>query len=180
MRCAEPMRSCSFAVIATPLPFDVSTIRVNDYDPDHAPDEARVKVRSALEDALRELDLTRTLAVRRALEALDEVSINTLIHAGHNGFVEHPEMLTVRDSLGKAAVSQAIGRLLEIGLLRLHLAKISPEEVLSDRPPRTRYAITTMGKAVVAELAQRWGVVDTDGRPDHRCPRDGCRRIVEG
>src|SRR5262249_37328055 len=43
------------------LPFDVMNIRVNGYDPDGSPDEARGKVRDALKEALREVDQSKNL-----------------------------------------------------------------------------------------------------------------------
>lgn len=146
------------------LLFDITNVRVHRYDPDGTPDDARDQVTKVISDALKELDLKRHLAVRRAAESLDFASWMFLWRARGEGSVHHPLTQTVRQALGAVGPTQAIARLLEVGALRAEFARITPE--LLARPDEGRaeellsYQITPFGLAFVAFGAQTMGLLD--------------------
>ena len=64
-----------------PLPFDVTNVRVNDYDPNADSEKAKSRVSGAIKDALKEIDLKRHLATKAAVESLDAVAWGILDQA---------------------------------------------------------------------------------------------------
>ena len=56
------------------LLFDTANVRVNEYNPDEQPEEARRQVKDAIAFAVREIDLRRSLAVRAVVDSLDAAS----------------------------------------------------------------------------------------------------------
>lgn len=149
-----------------PLLFDTSTIRVNYYLPDAAPDKAQAAVADTLLGALRELDLRRHLAVRKAVEMLDYPSWLLLTESRGRQGVSHPQMKTMGDVLGNAARASAISRLLEMGALRTQYVQVTRELLaqVGDSPDYNllKYECTEFGEAVVREAATRLGVSAPD------------------
>lgn len=109
------------------LLFDTSNIRVNSYSPDDTPDKARADVSDIIVTALREIDLRRHLAVRKAAESLDYPSWWLLTESQSKEGVAHPQMRTIRQTLGNAARAAAIARLLEMGALRTMYLHVTPQ-----------------------------------------------------
>ena len=109
------------------LLFDTANIRVNTYSPDDAPEKARTQLADALIAALREIDLRKHLAVKKASEALDYPSWWLLAQSQSKDGVVHPTMRNMGEALGNASRAAAIARLLEIGALRTTYLKVTPE-----------------------------------------------------
>ena len=145
-----------------PLLFDVSAIRVNSYSPDTAPGKAQAAVADILLGALRELDLRRHLAVRKAVEILDYPSLMMLHESKGQQGVRHPQMNTMRDALGNAARASAISRLLEMGALRTQYLRVTAKllDDVGDSPDidLLKYECTEFGEAVSRETAARLGL----------------------
>ena len=146
-----------------PLLFDLANIRVNPYDPDGNPEAAREKVRDALSEARREVDTAKSLTVQRAVERLDQSGFLVLSDAVVQGAVRHPELGTVGHLLGNMGRVQAILHLLELGLLTAIYSKVS-SEVLEKLEREGKdpfdylvYTATPLGKAVMEEIARRFG-----------------------
>jgi hypothetical protein len=78
------------------LLFDVMNVRVLEYDPDQNPEAARSIVADAIVQSLRELDLKKSLTVRRAAESLDVHSWFLLLEAASVGVIHHPPVKTMR------------------------------------------------------------------------------------
>lgn len=148
------------------LLFDTSTVRVNSYSPDAAADKARSAVTDTLIGSLRELDLRRHLAVRKAVEMLDYPSWWLLSESGARKGVPHPKMKTMRDVLGNAARASAIARLLEMGALRTTYIEVTPELLaqIGDSPDYDllKYECTEFGEAVIREAAARLGMLSPE------------------
>jgi hypothetical protein len=123
-----------------PLLFDVSNIKVHQYDPDRDPAAARAQVTSTLAAALREIDLRKGLAVQHALEALDRDSYDLLRVTSRS---EQP-----LPSLSRGTAT--IQRLLELGLLRTR-----EQENHADPPELVRYHVTPLGQEVLRAAEQR-------------------------
>ncbi len=144
------------------LLFDLANIRVNTYDPDGAPDAAKEQVRDVIIETLREIDLKRHFAVRRAAEALDYPSWNLLTQAFASDGVKHPAMRTMGQILSNTARALAIARLLDLGALSTKYLQITPEILkgMAEAPEEEllRYTITPFGKAVIEEGMNRMGL----------------------
>lgn len=151
-----------------PLLFDTSTIRVNSYSPDTAPDKAQNAVADLLLGALRELDLRKHLTVRKAVEMLDNPSFFLLIESMDPRGVSHPQMKSMRDVLGNTARATAISRLLEMGAFRAKFLHVTPELLaqFGDSPDYDllKYECTEFGRAVVREAAERLRVLSPELR----------------
>jgi hypothetical protein len=149
MRCASPKR------------FDLSNVRVNEYDPDRNPKEARRQVADAVSTALKEIDLRRSLAVERAVRALDENGLTVLMAAHGEDGVQNPALNTIAEVLGSIGHIQALPRLLDAGLLRvewLAAPSFTPKEYprMTDFTRKhVRYRLTPLGEATRAAYMDR-------------------------
>lgn len=162
----EPTEVVIFRDDNAPLPFDVANVRVNRYEanPDDNPEQARESVRAALADALRELDLSKSMAVQMSMQRLDQTSFNLLISAVGIGSISHPEQRTRGQILASADTLQSLRILLELGLVRpkypdlYSMAQnIGEPELAEPGPLPVIYAPTELGKAVMVEIALRNG-----------------------
>ena len=143
-----------------PLLFDTSTIRVNSYSPDDAPEKARDAVADALAESLKELDLRKLLAVQKAVEMLDIPSLYLLFESLGPQDVLHPQMKTMGNLLANTARATAISRLLEMGALRTKYLHVTPEllDQIGELPSDPlKYECTEFGNAVVDEVSERLG-----------------------
>lgn len=144
------------------LLFDVANVRVNPYAPHEKPEEAKSLISDTIIAALRELDLRRHIAVRRAAESLDFPSWWLLAEAQSEKGIRHPEMRTMGQALGNASRVAAISRLLELGAIRTMYLGLTPEKFkeIKDSPdtPILTYECTEFGKAVFAEGIRRMGI----------------------
>jgi hypothetical protein len=152
------------------LLFDTSTLRVNRYDPDGAPDQAIEKVASVILGALKEVDLRKHLAVRKAVEMLDYPSWYLLGSSMVNGSLSHPKMKNMGEVLGKTRWASAISNLLALGALRTEFAAMTPEWLTTMNPTSPaedllHYRLTEFGHAVFRECMSRMGVLS----PEMQC-----------
>lgn len=135
------------------LLFDVMNIRVLEYDPDGDPRSAQDLVVDAIVQSLNELDLRKSLTVRRVAESLDAPSWNLILEAAPVGIVHHPPDKTVGDVLGGTSRRHAIDRLLETGALRTEIVKLTPDLLakIADKPfeELMTYQVTELGRAVL-------------------------------
>ena len=141
--------------------FDVMNVRVLEYDPDGDPKAAQNLVADAIVQSLKELDLRKSLSVRRVAESLDVHSWFLLLEAASVGVVHHAPVKTMRDALGGATRRQAIDRLLETGALRAEIVKLMPELLAkwADKPfeELVAYQVTELGRAVAQYGARELG-----------------------
>ena len=108
------------------LDFDITNVRVHQYDPDRSPEHARQFVTETLVSSLREVELRKD-GVRKAAESLDETSLVILVEGGEGRAIYPPPSKTARQVLGGAARLRAIDKLLEMGALQAELAKLTPQ-----------------------------------------------------
>lgn len=158
----QPQEVILFRSDKEKLLFDIANIRVNTYDPDGDPKGAGRSVKGALSEALREIDTTKSLAVQRAAEALDQEGFLILAEAAANRAVRHPQLRTMGQVLAGMARVNAIPRLLELGLLTALYPKLSSEtlEKLGGKEALENqvYVPTPLGDAVVEEIGNRFGM----------------------
>ena len=88
--CRLPEEVLLFRSDRDDLLFDVTNIRVNQYDPDGHPDDARARVVQAVQGALNEIDLTKNRAVGKAAEGIDYFSFRLLVQASQAIGLPHP------------------------------------------------------------------------------------------
>ena len=146
------------------LPFNITNIRVNKYDPDHAPEEAIQRVKQALTQALKEIDLQKSLAVNRAADTLDAMSWSILLEAlAAQGVVKHPVIRLKLGAEQDASKVTAIHRLLDLGILSTKYIPFTPKDLVEkgDRPFHElfNYHLTPFGRAVVHIGASRMGIL---------------------
>lgn len=132
------------------LAFDISNVRVHHYDPDGKPDEARALVTKVVEGSLKELDVRKSLAVRRAADRLDLHSWWLLVQARSAGSIaSQPQQI--------AALSAT--RLLDPGAIQ---AEVGLTDQLLQRTTGTvdeliRYSLTPFGTALIDHVFERMG-----------------------
>ena len=80
--------------------FDVANIRLNSYEPEASPEDARDLVVKTVLNALAELDLRKSLAIQQAADTLDNPSWMLLTEAQVGRKVVHPEVRTMGQVLG--------------------------------------------------------------------------------
>lgn len=136
------------------LLFDVANVRVNSYDPDGDPEEARIKLGTTIREAIREIDLKRNLSIKVAAESLDYTCWEILTTA--KGGVHPPPMGIVAQALGNAHRILAISRLLELGALKTNYLHITPELLvdLNDQPGENilKYELTQFGNVLLSHI----------------------------
>ena len=148
------------------LPFDVANARVNRYEPNPEADQngARAHVVEALQDAVKEIDLTRSMAVELAQTRLDQTSFNLLISAmlmkSTGGLMKHPEVRTMGQVLASSDTVRSVAVLLEQRLLQPAYPNIysMTKEFLNgdkrDEPAKfpVDYEVTALGEAVLMRI----------------------------
>jgi hypothetical protein len=157
------------------LLFDTANIRVNTYSPDENPELACQKLIYALESALKEIDLRRHLAIKKAADSLDVESINILVSFENGKFI-HPTKKTTGQALYAISIASSIQRLLDMGLIMVDF--IVPETVEQlDTPVGNLlpYKRTTFGDAVFYEISLR---LTNNGKLNHNI-RDELIRIAK-
>jgi hypothetical protein len=134
------------------LLFDVMNIRVLEYDPDGDPRGAQDLVADAIVQSLNELDLRKSLSVRRVAESLDANCWDLILEAHSMGIVHPPPVRTMGDALGGATRRHAIDRLLEAGALLARIVKLTPELLSKGADTSIEelmtYHVTELGHAV--------------------------------
>lgn len=146
------------------LLFDVASIRVNRYDPDGDPAKARVHVRDAVSEAIREINLTRSLIVENCACRLDSQAWMALMLAQKDGHLLHPVVRTLGQTISGRAREAAITRLLELGLIETDYQIISPDllKTIKEGGPveqMFRDRLTNLGRAVLQLCLNHLGLV---------------------
>lgn len=144
-----------------PLLFDVASIRVHRYEPENDPEAATEQVYHVLKTCLDEIDLQKSLAVRRAADSLDFNSWLVLNKTIVEKQMKHPWTPNKGDKLSKTDRITAIYRLLDLGILGTEYTSLT----LNLRTLRTQpsgkeiieYQITSFGKAVCKHVLDRLG-----------------------
>jgi len=162
----RPERVLLFRSDRDPMSFDLANMRINDYTPDEDPAGARKRLSAALESALREHDLTKTLAVESALRQLDMHAALMLMDGLNSGQVVPPVAKTVAEQIALEPKLAAFRKLMEMGAIESRLKDLSVG--LGDAVGTSEatldvfasYNLSQFGKA----LAQRAALGLTGGR----------------
>lgn len=148
------------------LLFDVANVRVNSYDPDTNPEEARRKVGITIVEAIKEIDLKRNLTVKAAAESLDYTCWDILLAAAAKDGIHPPPMKTMGQALGNARHISAISRLLELGALKTNYLHITPELLTEhkDQPGEKilKYNLTQFGSVLLEHIAEEMGMLSPE------------------
>jgi hypothetical protein len=132
---------------------------VNSYDPDDKPAEAQQMVADAISDALREIDLRRSLTVQRTVDSLDGEAYEVL-EITRQGKMKHPQMETVGAFVAYSNQLQALNRLLDMWLVQPAFPTFSAEQaragiLTKDVNGQFTYGLTAFGQVVIAEARTR-------------------------
>jgi hypothetical protein len=145
------------------LAFDISNVRVHQYDPDGNADAARKIVTDTVVGSLNELSARRHLAVRRAAEGLDADSLAVLADACSPEGVRPPDRRTMGQVITSGVRLDAISRLLELTAIRTEYSQITHEVLMN--PARlddqvVRYRATPFGLALSEHVLGEMGFDD--------------------
>jgi hypothetical protein len=139
-----------------PLPFDVANVRVHSYDPDGDPAAAQEQITDLVIDALKSVQLRRSISVARAAESLDLDAWEVLYDAYREIDVvhpTHPDHIKRRGMLEAMLRAAAIQRLLGIGALQTQFQPLTDDFFGKDaKRPRqelSRYTLTRFGREIV-------------------------------
>jgi hypothetical protein len=135
------------------LLFDVQGIKVHSYEPDDNPQDSQELLCKLMTEALQQVELTKSNAVKETIGKLDFECWHVLSESSVKP-IEHPKMKNMRElmSFGSTRVP-AIFRLLDRGLLKLAVEKVTLdrlEKLGNTRGEEVfRYEISEFGKAVL-------------------------------
>lgn len=150
------------------LLFDVQGVRVNKYSPEDDPKGATDVVAGLVLEALKQVELAKTLSVKQVLDKLDFKGWSLLVE-GAKGVIKHPQIRNMRDALsyGSSRLPSLL-RLLDLGLVKMHCEKITEEKLKEGREPQAEelftYKTTEFGFAVLEAYGRAAGI--------HELPRE--------
>jgi hypothetical protein len=140
------------------LMFDLANIRVNHYNPNEEPEEAKKFLIEALQSAITEIKLQKHLSVQIAVDSLTDDSWKCLLETVNtNGIVTHPARGNMGEVLVAIERTNSINQLLELGILSSNYPNVVSglfvvgEELSCDNDlynNRLSYEITSFGNAV--------------------------------
>ena len=144
------------------LLFDVQGIKVHNYSPDEDPEASKKLLCSLILEALQQMELARSNAVKETMDKLDFESWRVLAESAVKP-IEHPKAKNMRDIIGMGSARvPAIFRLLDRGLLKLVVEKVSIEglDKLGDTSGEEmfKYEISEFGEAVLKAWALEIGI----------------------
>ncbi len=154
----QPQEVILFRSDTEKLLFDLSPVRVNRYDPDRDATLARQAVKEAVADAIKEVDLRKSLAVDRAASSVDESAITVLVAAAGKDGVQPFPIDTIDKILANMRYLQALSRLLDAGLILAAYKDTPPPaeaEPLDVIKGQLRYKLTALGRATIQEVMRR-------------------------
>lgn len=156
-----------------PLLFDLSNTRVNKYNPDEEPEEAKQKVGEAIISTYKEIELQKHLSVRKAADSLDIISWKLILESLKNDLIiNHPKIVTMADSLAKRDSIASIQRLLELGIISAQYTEITPAKLTEPIPEDfIKYTITPFGNELIMHIFLRTGLLNPDVLESLKLPK---------
>lgn len=145
----QPQEVILFRSDKSKLLFDLSNIRVNRYDPAGSPSRSKEIVTRAIQNAIREIDLTKSAMVQQTVRSLSKAPQILLIRASTRP-LEEPPHATMRDAVSYVQDRSAIERLLELGCLEAVITDTSG--VPGTEVINFTYKTTSLGRAVADYL----------------------------
>lgn len=147
------------------LPFDISNVRVNQYDPDGNRETAKAKIVHIIENALNEINLRKSFAIEQAMKLIDPTCWQILGEASREDGMENPMLPSEFDKIGLVNLIpklSAIDKLLSIGALESVFQGLTPEHFSNDNnPPKeilSKYKTTEFGLYLYNECNDRVGL----------------------
>jgi hypothetical protein len=144
-----------------PLAFDISNVRVHQYDPDSDPATACRMVADVVSGSLNELQLRRHLSIRRAADSLTAECFFYLVDAQKSDGALPPYRRNM-DAQMDGAMRDAISRLLDLSAIRPDYLTLKPGDLDSPEPigEFVRYRTTPFGTALLAHMRDTTGMKD--------------------
>lgn len=143
-----------------PLTFDIAGVRVHRF-PKGNTIQRELFVRQLIADSLTSIDDRRSLAVKRALQALSPPMF-WVLHSMQE--IEHPRASNVREALLLNERLDTIGRLLDAGMIEPILKPVSDDFLVRPMVDLFCYRSTPFGGAVYLAARQGLGFNPALGR----------------
>lgn len=141
------------------LPFDIVSVRVNEYDPDGDPDRAQDFIAAAIREALREIRTSCHNAIKYTAKGLDAICWTVLSEASGNddGVIRHYQTHNMILTIVHGPKNMAISKLLDVGALATDFDPSDGESVddESDGRQEIKYEITPFGRALLEHINQQ-------------------------
>lgn len=137
------------------LPFNISSVRVNKYNPDNDYGAARQIVGQAIRDAIKERNLMCQNSIKKAAASLDISSWAILINALADSInIKDIPDKHLGNAIGNSPNNSAIRRLLEMGALEADFRKHSFDSIkgMQTDSEMFSYKLTPFGHALIAHV----------------------------
>lgn len=144
-----------------PLDFDISGVRVHEYDPSNEA-EAIIFVSSLIEEALKSIDNRKNIAVQKAIQSLN-LNMYMLLQESMK-FVLHPTLKTMGDMVSNIERIADINRLLNSGMIEIDFKKLTPELLNKPIEHIASYKITPFGRAVLSAVREKTDLTNAMNR----------------
>lgn len=140
------------------LAFDLANMRVNHYEPDKNPEEAKRFVEGELLSAIREIDLRKHLSVQEAVDSLTLDCRRLILEYGVGGETELEYPYGGRNETASIIEMCNSHRLfLELGILSANYLKPGSDLLAVDGKRQPDYNITPFGKVVMEVVLNKLG-----------------------
>lgn len=140
------------------LMFDLANIRVNPYDPDGKPEEAKKLIKEALNSALDEIVLQKHFSVQRVVDSLSFDCIQLILDTSIKGNKLRLYSASSTYASGYMAMrSNSVHYLMDLGVLSITYPKLE-SGVLKTEGEKWKYAFTPFGKEVAKLVAIKYGL----------------------
>jgi hypothetical protein len=125
-----------------PINFDLAQINIRRYDRNRL-DNARELFSRLISEALRQVQLEKSLKVARAIDLLDAPSVHYLSEFASKGPLSGPAPKTMGEELIAISNRAALAHLQQLGIVRYRRGITDSHEV---------FVLTEFGRAVVTQL----------------------------
>ena len=134
------------------LDFDISGVRVHQYDPDNI--EASIEtVVNLMSEALKSIDDRRRISVENASRLVDVTMYYLLQESLKN--IPHPSTRTMGEVLSNTERVTAINRLLGLGMFETEFKEWTPELFQGPANEIANYRVTRFGNAVLMNIREK-------------------------
>jgi len=134
------------------LDFDISGVRVHNYNPDNIDESIDTLVNLMLE-ALKSIDDRRRISVENASKSVDVTMYYLLQESLKN--IPHPSTQTMGEVLSNTERVTAINRLLSLGMFETEFKEFTPELFQGPANEIAHYRVTPFGNAVLMNIREK-------------------------
>lgn len=134
------------------LDFDISGVRVHQYNPDNLEGSIEIVVNLVVQ-ALKSIDDRKRISVENATKSLD-VTMYFLLQESISD-IPHPSTRTMREVMSNTERITAINRLLSLGMFETVFKELTPELFQGASNEVASYRVTPFGRAVLMRVREK-------------------------